>query len=185
MDALQLRSELQKTHSQSWGWALVCCARQAQQAEEVLQCVYLKVLQGKARYDGKSAFATWLFAVIRRTAAEERRKNVLRRWRLLPYRPPMAVQQSAEQAMECDQERTQLQAFFQRALRELPRRQQQVLQLVFYHDMSLAQAAQVLAISVGSVRTHYQRGKESLRRRLEEKLTDETRSRPTLAANLL
>jgi RNA polymerase sigma-70 factor (ECF subfamily) len=181
MDAFQLRSELEKAHRQSYGWGLCCCARQAQQAEEVLQCVYLKVLEGKATYNGGSAFETWLFAVIRRTAAEERRKNVLRRWRLLPYRPRTAVQEQPDQAMQ----RSQLQEFFQRELKELPRRQQQVLQLVFYHDMSLAQAAQVLAISIGSVRTHYQRGKETLRRQLQEKLTDETRSRPTLAANVL
>jgi RNA polymerase sigma-70 factor (ECF subfamily) len=181
MDAFQLRSELEKAHHESYGWALCCCARQAQQAEEVLQCVYLKVLQGQAKYDGRSAFATWLFAVIRRTASEERRKNVLRRLRLLPYRPQMAVEEQPDQTLH----RSQLQEFFQRELRELPPRQQQVLQLVFYHDMSLAQAAGVLAISLGSVRTHYQRGKENLRRRLQEKLNNETRSRPTLAANLL
>jgi RNA polymerase sigma-70 factor, ECF subfamily len=45
----------------------------------VLQTVYLKVLMGKARYNGKSSFKTWLFAVIRRTAADERRRQLLRR----------------------------------------------------------------------------------------------------------
>ena len=49
---------------------LCCCARDSTEAEEVLQSVYLKVLDGKAQYGGRTTFKTWLFAVIRLTAAE-------------------------------------------------------------------------------------------------------------------
>src|SRR5215471_6109803 len=75
----ELRTALETHHSESYGWALSCCARSSVEAESVLQTVYLKVLMGKARYEGKSSFKTWLFAVIRRTAADERRRNILRR----------------------------------------------------------------------------------------------------------
>jgi DNA-directed RNA polymerase specialized sigma24 family protein len=36
---------------------------------------YLKILQGRARYRDGAAFKTWLFAVIRLTAADERRRQ--------------------------------------------------------------------------------------------------------------
>src|SRR5512145_386924 len=75
----ELRAALETHHSESYGWALVCCARSSLDAEAVLQTVYLKALMGKARYDGKASFKTWLFAVIRRTAADERRRQILRR----------------------------------------------------------------------------------------------------------
>src|SRR5205814_8337169 len=39
---------------------------------------------GKARFEGRAAFRTWLFAVIRRTAAANRRTRWLRRWRFIP-----------------------------------------------------------------------------------------------------
>ena len=72
MDGVELRSELERVHADCFGWAMACCRRDRNDAEEVLQAVYLKVLDGRARYDGRSSFRTWLFGVIRRTAVSER-----------------------------------------------------------------------------------------------------------------
>ena len=43
-----------------------------------------------------------------------------------------------------------------------------MLQLVYYHEMTIEQAAKVLNISLGSARTHYTRGKVNLARLLKE-----------------
>src|SRR5215470_9990435 len=85
MNDYELRAKLEKHHRESYGWALSCCARNPAEAENVLQAVYLKALEGKARFDGQSSFKTWLFAVIRRTAVDERRRRWLRRLRLDSY----------------------------------------------------------------------------------------------------
>ncbi len=53
-----------------------------------------------------------------------------------------------------------------RALGRLPLRQRQLLMLVFYHDLSIREAGAALDISLGSARTHYERGKRRLRQRL-------------------
>jgi RNA polymerase sigma factor (sigma-70 family) len=157
-----LRAQLERLHPESFGWARSCCRQEPEEAENVLQAVYLKIFEHKAVFDGKAAFRTWLFAVIRRTAAEARRRRFLQRLSLKRQREgyaPPAPPSSAEQTTYLAEVRT----MFRSVLAALPRRQSEVLQLVFYHDLSLAEAAAVLGVSVGSARTHYERGKRRVR----------------------
>src|SRR5919197_4427582 len=85
MESAELKTLLEKYQRESYGWALSCCSRDPVEAENVLQTVYLKVLEGKARFDGRAAFKTWLFSVIRKTAADARRRKFLHRLRLAGY----------------------------------------------------------------------------------------------------
>jgi RNA polymerase sigma-70 factor, ECF subfamily len=174
MDDSELRALLEEHHRAGYSWALCCCSRDPTEAESVLQTVYLKVLDGRARFDGRSAFRTWLFAVIRRTAADERRRTVLGKLRLLGFErnPASIAEESPDEAIY----RSQIQKLFRRALSTLSKRQQEVLQLVFYHDMSVAEAAEVMGVSIGSARTHYERGKKRLHQVIvESRLFDESR----------
>jgi RNA polymerase sigma factor (sigma-70 family) len=158
LDDFGLRNALEAHHGDSYGWALSCCRRRPDEAENVLQLVYLKVLSGKAVFDGKSSFKTWLFAVIRKTAAHEHRLELLRRLRMSQV--PKALDEkpsSQDYGVEIR---------LKEALGKLPARQREVLQLVFYHDLSIVEAAQVMGVGIGSARTHYERGKKQMRRRL-------------------
>jgi RNA polymerase sigma-70 factor (ECF subfamily) len=161
MDESELRAQLEQLHPVSYGWALSCCSSNPMEAEDILQTAYLKILDSRARFDGRAAFKTWLFAVIRRTAADERRRNWLRRLRLEGFSRERAGEaQPAARGDALDQmERRKL---FREALAKLPRRQQEVLHLVFYQDLTVEEAARVMGVSLGSARTHYERGKHRL-----------------------
>lgn len=164
MEIAELKIELEKLHPASFGWALSCCRRNRADAEEVLQAVYLKILQGKALYRSESNLKTWLFAVIRKTAISERRKQLVRTLKLVA-----AAQSEGGDANQPDAEleRSEMQQRFQQALVQLPARQRETLHLVFYQDFTLSDAAEVMNISIGSARKHYERGKKRLREALD------------------
>ena len=157
-----LRSQLEELHDASFGWALHCCDHRVTEAEEVLQASYVKVLEGRAKYHGRSSFKTWLFAVIRQTALDERRRHWLRLGGLLRFSrlqgPGKYQPTPAEEAG-----RSQRQKMFRDALEKLPTRQREVLHLVFYEDVSIQEAAVTMGVSLGSARQHYERGKRRLR----------------------
>jgi len=167
MEIEELKAVLEQHHSSSFGWAMACCRRDPAEAEDVLQIVYLKVLEGKARFNGTASFKTWLFAVIRKTASDQRRKNLLRALTMLRAAERGTSAARPEYPDESAY-RAEIQSMFRRALVRLPRRQREVLELVFYHELNIEEAAAVMGVSLGSARTHYERGKKRLRQLLEE-----------------
>ncbi|MGH7568418.1 MAG: RNA polymerase sigma factor [Gemmatimonadales bacterium] len=153
-----LEKELERLHPAAFGWALSCCAGDRRVAEDALQASYLKILDGRARFDGRSSFRTWVFGVVRRTAAEERRRARIRWWLTWSLDNPP----DPETALVRSETTRQLAT----ALGGLPARQRAVLHLVFYQELTIAEAAAVLGVALGTARTHYERGKAALRRLL-------------------
>lgn len=164
MNCEELRAKLEELHVCGYGWAVSCCRGDRTEAEDVLQTVYLKILEGKAVWRGESSFQTWFFAVIRKTAIDYKRRAWVRNLFGLKQNEKEETKTFCE-----DVERLEEQKLFLDALEKLPQRQREVLHLVFYHEMSLSEAAKVMSISIGSVRQHYERGKKRLREMLEEK----------------
>ncbi len=132
----------------------------------MLQEVYLRVLDGRVRFAGRASVKTWLFAVIRRTARDQSRRQWLRaglveRWF---QREPIGKSLSVP---DCVLDEGDAHERLRIALARLSPRQQEILHLVFYQDLTLEEAAGLLGISLGSVRTHFERGKARLREHLQ------------------
>ena len=152
--------QLEQHHSDCYGWALYCCNRDREKASEILQTAYLKILEKQHTFRGASTFKTWIFIVIKNTAldaAREQRKSEKRIGGGLQF-PNAAYESDSESRLD---EKYQ-NAFFLEALYRLSERQRQIMQLLFYHDFSINQAAEVLHISAGSARQHYHRAKKVL-----------------------
>ena len=159
-DRQNLEQAIAEAHPSCFGWALLCCRGRREEAEDVLQTSYLKVLDGRATFNGSSSARTFLFGVIRKTASERRRYDLVRllsRSRLgnghVSTPPnPESIASDLETA-------TRLRTL----LDGLSLRQRDLLHLVYYQEMTIEEASEVLGISLGSARTHYERGKTRLR----------------------
>ena len=152
MQRAELERELEHLHPASYAWALGLCRRNPDDAGEVLQNVYVMVLEGRAKFDGRSAFKTWLFGVIRRIAMSTYRRRAIRDALMLRFfNGSDHVDPSTPEP------------HLVKSLAQLPRRQREVIELVFYHDLTVEAAAHVMGVSVGSARVHYDRAKTRLR----------------------
>jgi RNA polymerase sigma factor (sigma-70 family) len=162
-----LDEELGRHHRAAFGWALACCRWDRGVAEDVLQTSYLKILDGRARYAGASEFRTFLFGVIRRTASEDRRRRAVRAIASFGFFDREGNDQVAATGLTpIIREETSRELIA--ALDQISARQRDVLHLVFYQELTIAAAAEILGISVGSARAHYERGKARLRQILGE-----------------
>jgi RNA polymerase sigma-70 factor, ECF subfamily len=152
-----LEQQIAALHPASFAWALACTRWNAAEAEEALQSAYLAILEGRARFDGRSAFKTWLFAVVRNIAARGRR----RRWveERMPWRWVSTGREEQHpgplDALASEERGRQV----RRALAQLAIRQREVLDLVFFHGLTVDEAATVMGVAPGTARLHYHRGK--------------------------
>lgn len=133
-------------------------------AEELLQDVMLAAWKGAADFRAESKVRTWLIGIAR--------MKVLNSWRH-QHRRPDAVELHDNLEGEgggllglAQQHETQ--DAVRAALRRLPDDQRETLELIFYHGLSGVEAADVLGVSAGTVKSRVHRAKNTLRGLLME-----------------
>lgn len=151
------RSALEALHSQVYGWALSRCDYDHAAAEDLMQQAYVELLSGNARFDNNSTLKTFVFAVVQNLARSRFRRLATRLRLVRQYLP-------ASEAV--DDAQPEADAAVWRAVRALPARQRDVIELVFCRDLTVEQAARVMGVTVGTGRAHYDRAKKALRARL-------------------
>jgi RNA polymerase sigma-70 factor (ECF subfamily) len=132
-------------------------------AEEVLQDVMLAAWRNASQFRGESRVRTWLLVIARNRAL-----NALRgpRVALTSLDDVYEIQSPDTEPIERLQ-RNVNQTTVREAIRGLPAQQREVLVLVFYHQLSGPEVAQVLGITLGTVKSRLHRAKEALKRSLQ------------------
>ena len=150
MNRTQLDHLLKLHHREAYLWARQCCSFDEDLAKDVLQQVYLKILEGKAKLKEEEKAKTWIFSIIRYTAIDQLRNA----GKIVSMEVDEEIADFEEEVDSTD---------YEAIIRLLPRMQQEVILMVFYHQMTIGQSAAVLQISLGTARTHYDRGKKKLK----------------------
>ena len=134
-----------------------------QVAEEVLQDTLVAVWRSARTFQGRSSAKTWVFGIARRQA-----HNTLRRHNL-----PLAAgdmlhtfpdeEAGPEESLLSGARREELEA----GIGCLSPVHREVLALIFFHELSYEETAEVLDIPVGTVKSRLSNAKKSLRARLQ------------------
>lgn len=154
---------LEGLHDEAFAWAMSCCHYDHDLARETMQTVYLEILEERARFKGQSSLRTWLFAVIRRVAWCQRRNSTSVE-RLKTRLRALASSGSEGERMPQNESVPREQIIS--AIGELPRMQRHIVELAYYRDMTLTEAAHILGISRGSASRHLHRAKKALAEKL-------------------
>lgn len=129
--------------------------------DDVLQEAYLKAWRSLADYRGESAFSTWLYSIVRRSALDWVRSDQRVRRRL------ERVERLEPSAPHLDHAATVADRLALRnALAELPADQLAVVTLVDGEGRSYDEVAVLLDLSPGTVGSRLHRARASLRSRL-------------------
>jgi RNA polymerase sigma-70 factor (ECF subfamily) len=130
----------------------------AADADDATQEALIAVVRGLPRFDGRSAFTTWLFRIATNASLDE-----LRRRRRRPVPDPDQVDRlAASAAVGAGIETVAERDVLDRALRQLPEEYRIAVVLRDVGDLDYAEIAEVLQIPPGTVRSRIARGRASL-----------------------
>jgi RNA polymerase sigma-70 factor, ECF subfamily len=147
-------------------------------AADTTQDVFLKVFRGMKQFHGESSLKTWIYRIALHEAANRRRwwfRHKARETSIEPVETEGAGgSESAMQAALTDRGESpfdnvahgEVQRRVEEELRKLPEPYRTTLILRDLEEMSYEEIAEVLEISLGTVKSRLTRGREALRQRL-------------------
>ncbi|MFM1852147.1 MAG: hypothetical protein RIS54_1831 [Verrucomicrobiota bacterium] len=152
--------------------------RNTQDAEEVTQDAFIRAHRGLAQFRGDSAFSTWLYQIATNLARNRywywwRRKRDKSISLDQPIGPEgdMTLADVIPAKVETPDDITVTQEFVDRigeAMEKLGTKHREILVLRNVKNLSYEEIAEVLGISVGTVKSRIARARESLRDKLGE-----------------
>jgi RNA polymerase sigma-70 factor (ECF subfamily) len=151
--------DLYDLHGKALFGYLFNLTRDRQLAEEVLQDTLVAVWRSAKTFRGRSSVKTWLFGIARRRTHEALRR------RKLPLAPEEKLE--ALRDVELLPEENLLAAAGREELAdhlaELSPVHREILDLIFFHELSYAETAEVLGVPMGTVKSRLSGAKRALR----------------------
>ncbi len=136
----------------AWRW---CGNRD--DAEDIAQEVCVKIGQAIARFDGRSAFSSWVYRIT---------LNAVRDWQRAGSRRGRHMNAYAEIAppdQQAEQEAATTHSQLWEAVRRLPEKQRDAVLLVYAEELSHAEAADIMGIREATVSFHVHEARKTLR----------------------
>lgn len=137
-------------------------ARRSDVADDLVQITVERAITAAGSHDPATRIEPWLFRIIRNAFIDMTRRQRTRGAEVDVFDIPEALPVDTERGIEA---RLMLRST-QGAMRELPVEQREVLELVGIHELSYAEAAEVLEIPRGTVMSRLSRARVALAEKL-------------------
>jgi len=139
------------------------------EVEDVVQEVFLSVLQNFKRFRAESKLSTWLAAIALNKCRSHYRRRLLR--------PRSLLRLAMNLVAPCDQvqpsEAAEIHQELRRAVQQLPAKYREPIALRYFEEMPVGEIGQVLGISANNVEVRLTRARRKLREILSIRLGEE------------
>ncbi|GAB3592542.1 RNA polymerase sigma factor SigM [Angustibacter peucedani] len=125
-----------------------------EEAADALQDALVSAYRRAGSYRGEAAVTTWLHRVVVNACLDRVRRRA--------SRPTVALPEQEPADRHDDHASTEVAIDVRAALEQIPEHQRQALVLVDMHGLSVAEAAQVLGVAEGTVKSRCARGRAAL-----------------------
>jgi RNA polymerase sigma factor (sigma-70 family) len=165
-DSEQLFRKLVREHEQRLYRFVLKHIGHSDDAEDIAQQAFVEAARAYSTFRGESELSTWLYGIAMNLV-----RNYLSRapHRVHQFETEEALEEHADgQATPDEQaERMQMVAHLSRELEALPAEMREVLLLVALEELSYEEAAALLSIPIGTVRSRVSRARTALRTQFE------------------
>ncbi len=138
-------------------------------AEEIVQDVFIKVYKSLSSFDAKAAFSTWLYRVtVNASLNVLRKKKRQKLWVELSDILQLRSKEKQADALLTEQSDN---ALIYKAMNELPAMQRVAFVLSKYEELPQTRVAEILHLSTGAVEQLIYRAKRNLQQKLKKKFS--------------
>ena len=166
--------ELYEKYHQDVFQFLFYMVKSREQAEDLVQEVYIRVIKSYSKFEGKSSEKTWIFSIARNVAIDSFRKQKNWKQRITEKFDWSTQQVKNDQPIpeEVAIQKEEIQFMYQ-CLRKCTFDQSTVLVMRYLHDLSISETAEVLNWTESKVKTTQHRALKVLKKHMEEMMSKE------------
>jgi RNA polymerase sigma-70 factor, ECF subfamily len=146
-----------------------------EQAEDAAQEIFIRIWRALPGYRGQASVSTWIYSIARNACLTALKSAGARR--TVSLEDPgtrAAAERKAGPNSQTAAERRHT-PDLQRLVAELPEKQRQVVALFYMEEKSYEEVSRLLAMPVGTVKTHLHRARKELALRWRKEHTDAVR----------
>ena len=149
---------LVKQYSEKLYWKVRRIVLSHEDANDVLQNVFIKVWSNLQNFQGKSSLSTWLYRIAVNESLDFLRKQKLADKVSTDEDDSVASRLMSDEYFDGDEVQTRL----QEAVARLPEVQRTVFSLKYFEEMKYSEISQIINTSEGALKASYQKKKKKI-----------------------